>query len=626
MAVQAWELAEDAAFVAPPRLEIVPAPPRRGRPVGAALFVALLVGALGLPVIHTALETPARPLAWSYRPAPTAQVDALDPLAPVMGARRPTSARPAGGIVFVSCTNLWTALPDGSHAHKLLAFPGASSPVFSPDARTIAFLGPGEGGSALFMVAADGGGLTEIGRFTEGGVPVAARVTNLSWSDTGRKLAFALVDPSHDPALGGSTIWTFDLRTGEFERVADAPPSAGFLQGRLVYPERMDSVRGDTVSFRARNSNSYVTRRMSTPGDDVAFAAVPSTFSDSWSAPHGAVLLSRDSSGEMNLLVKRSSWRRGVQATHAAPSPYRFHPHARLSISQDGSRASADLLDPKGDRAVGIIDLDSGEWTVLDYAWSAGFTPAPSSDGPLAAQRVARLAGDVFHSWGRRGDNTAASVLLTGTDDDLLQGGRRGHIAGIPQKTDQGWSMPATMYARADRRYGFQRVRLDFDRGRKGVIEATLRSTSDIRPLQTIEDAKAFVAAVVDDEIAFKWPALPAGAKLNPQWPVDAYSWDGEGVATVHLVVPGEGGKPHRSVNLSYGDVSFSLGCGGENDPQEDPVGAELGLYDELGSGPNATRQVLWPATLDVRDSATYSVYGEMPRAELERIARSMSS
>lgn len=626
MAVEAWELAEDRLGVPRPRLGLVPTPPRRGHPVAAVMFVALLVGILGLPVIQAAPEAPVRPTAGLAPVPPASQVGSLDPLSPVPAAARPASRRPAGGIAFVSCTNLWTALPDGSHARKLLAFAGAMSPAFSPDGKTIAFVGPRDRGMALFMVAGDGSRLTEIGPFTHDGAPIEARVTNLTWSETGRKLAFALVDPARDPLAGGSTIWTFDLETGTFERIGNGLPSPGFLNGRLVYSHGTSSSREGEVSFDGRGGNGSAARRLSSAGDDLAFAAVPTMFSDSWAARHGAVLLSRDGSGETRLVVKRVAWGRGAQASHRAPSPFRFHSHARMSMSQDGSRATVDLVDPKGDRAVGVIELDSGDWTVLDHAWSPAFTPAPSSTGPVGAQRAARLADDILRSWGRKGEYNPAALLVGYADDDIITGKRRGHFSGAPEKIHDGWRVPTTVYARSDGTYRFQRVSLDILRRGNGVLGAKLHSASRPHPLRTIDDAKAFVAAVVGDAVAFRWPAsIPPGTKLNQRWPVDAYSWDGDGVATVHLLVPDPDRKWQRSLHISYGDVSFSLGCGGENNPEEGEVGEEPALYDAIDGGRMATRQVLWPATLKARDTAIYSVYGEMPRAELERIARSMS-
>ena len=125
-------------------------------------------------------------------------------------------------------------------------------------------------------------------------------------------------------------------------------------------------------------------------------------------------------------------------------------------------------------------------------------------------------------------------------------------------------------------------------------------------------------------ELDVAWPSyLPEGAKLNPRWPVDAYAWDGRATATVHLVLPGEG--PERTVSLAFGDVSFSLGCGGENDPEEQDVGGEPGLFDRIGRGVLATRQILWPGTLKRRDIGRFSVYGQVPRETLTAVAESMT-
>ena len=95
--------------------------------------------------------------------------------------------------------------------------------------------------------------------------------------------------------------------------------------------------------------------------------------------------------------------------------------------------------------------------------------------------------------------------------------------------------------------------------------------------------------------------------------------------ATAHLVLPRiEGQRQRKSLNIAFGDVSFSLGCGGENDPEEQAIGEVPGLFDHIGRGDWATRQVLWPATMDAPDTGFYSIYGELPRATLLRIAESM--
>lgn len=577
MAVERWELESEQALTAP-RLELVPAPPRGGRAVPAILFVALLIGALGYPAVRSVGRPDPEVIYESPRPLPASQLASLDGLRPISGSGRPMSSEPLGGILFVSCTNLWTALPDGSHARKLLAFPGASSPTFSPDARTIAFVGPGSEGQSLYMVAADGSQLTSLGELSTDGVPIDARVSNLSWSARADKLAFALVDPAYNAWGEGSTVWTLDLATGEAKRIGQGSPTPGFVERGVVW-STATSGRADThgAEFTTTGPSArYTTKRLSTPGDDLTFGIMPSTFSDSWATKHGVVVMREGSDGDLELVTKANSWERKVRATYRAPSPYRFLGTGRVSVAQDGSRALVDLVDPKGDRSMGILDLRSGEWLIRDYAWSGIATPAPTYSGPMGAARARRLAEDFFGARRGWGSYNAAAMLIGDDDDELLEGGRYGFVLGTPARTDSGWAVPATLYARSEKRYSFQHATFEMTKTEDGRIEGEATAISPTHPLETIEDAKRFLSEVVGGELAFVWPTyLPDGAELDKRWPVDAYSYGGSTTASIHLRLPqAEGSRFEQTMSISYGDVSFGLGCGGESIPSPPPSGA----------------------------------------------------
>lgn len=629
MAVEQWELESEHIHPAP-HLELVPAPPRGGRVVPAILFVSLLIGVLGYPAIQAVGEAGPQTIYQNPRPLPASQLAGLDQLGGWGGSARPMSSEPLGGILFVSCTNLWTALPDGSHARKLLAFPGISSPAFSPDARTIAFVGPGEGGPELFMVGADGSDLTSLGALESGGLPIDARVSNLSWSPRADKLAFSLVDPAYNPWGEGSTIWTLDLETGDFNDVGGGSPSPVFAGRGVAFSNRLTSnAESKGSQFVSPNrSTRYLTRNISTLDDDLTFGVTPDTFADAWATKHGVAVLRVGKGGKTELVTKADAWSRKIHATYAAPSPYEFLRTGRVSVAQDGSHAIVDLIDPKGDRSMGVLDLTSGEWVVRDYAWSGVATPAPTYSGPLGAERARRLAEDFFGSRRRGGSSYNAAALLGGDEDDeLLDGGRAGFVLGTPSRSRSGWSVPATLYARTDKRYGFQHAVFEMTKTDDGRVEGDARALSPTYPLETIEDAKRFLSEVVGDEISFVWPSyLPAGVKLDPRWPIDAYSYGGSRTASIHLRLPEvEGERFERTMSISYGDVNFGLGCGGEVDPEETSVGEDPGLFDQTGNGPQHTRQILWPGTLDERDVGIYSVYGQLPREEIERIAESMA-
>jgi hypothetical protein len=610
-------------------LELVPAPPRGGRVVPALLFVVLLIGAIGFPTFRAVAEGPPEAIAWAPRPLPAAHVPAIDPIRTMPEGTRPTSSEPAGGVLFVRCTNLWRAHSDGSHARRLLAFTGASSPTFSPDARTVAFIGPTDEGRGLFMVGADGSRVTEVGSFLSGGTPLAARIANLTWAPSGNKLAFALVDPSYDPLVGGSTIWMLDLTTGEFHRVAGGWPSPAFINNRVVFPRWAETASETGASFWTQSGSwRDMARRLSSPGADYTLATAPDQFSDAWSTKHGAIVLQAGDHGAGEIATKGSYWTRRVTDTFAAPSPYRFLTTGRLSLSQDASYAVADLIDPKGDRALGILEFSTRDWTVLDYAWSGVATPAPTATNSIAAQRAKRLAGDVLGSWRRNGSTSAAAYMVgDDRDPDLVPSYRGGYMVGAPERTATGWVVPATVYGRGGGSYSFRNINVILDETDDERVEADVEAISAPRALETIEDAKAFVADVMGDELAFVWPThLPEGTRLNLEWPVDAYSWDGRTTAPIHMLLPkADGEKYDRTLNVAYGDVSFSLGCGGEMDPYEGEINGRPALFDHMGDDEFATRQVLWPGTLDARDIGTYSVYGELPEAELKAIAESMA-
>lgn len=629
MAVERWEL-ESEQVIAAPRLALVPAPPRGGRVIPTVLFVALLVAALGYPAVQSIGRPGPKGIYETPRPLPASQLASLDGLRPINGSARPMSSEPLGGILFVSCTNLWTALPDGSHARKLLTFPGVSSPAFSPDARTIAFVGPGSEGPAIFLVAADGSQLTSLGDLQTDGIPVDARVSNLSWSTRADKLVFALVDPAYNPWGEGSTIWTLDLVSGTFNRIGGGSPSPAFLGRGVAFSNRLTSnaeTKGSQFTGPGR-STRYLTRSISTSEDDLTFGVMPDGFSDAWATKHGVVVLRVGNAGELELATKADAWSRKVKTTYVAPSPYSFLRTGRVSMAQDGSHVIVDLADPKGDRSMGILDLTSGNWEIRDYAWSGVATPVPTYSGPVGAARARRLAEDFFGS--RRGWGTyrAAALLVGDEDDDLLDGGRSGFILGTPTRSRSGWSVPATLYARSDKRYRFQHVTFEMTKTDDGRIEGDASAISPAYPLETIEDAKRFLSEVVGGEIDFVWPTyLPEGAELDQRWPVDAYSYGGSRTASIHLRLPqAEGARFERTMSISYGDVSFGLGCGGEVDPEETTVGDGPALFDQTGEGPQHVRQILWPGTLDARDVGTYSVYGQLPREELERVAASMAT
>ena len=95
-----------------------------------AAFAALITG-VAPRLIHQ--DDPSSPSS-ETRPL-AADIQRIDETTPLPANAWPTSPHPAGGMLYVRCTNLWSALPDGSGAHRLLSMPGLSSPAFATTAR-----------------------------------------------------------------------------------------------------------------------------------------------------------------------------------------------------------------------------------------------------------------------------------------------------------------------------------------------------------------------------------------------------------------------------------------------------------------------------------------------------------
>ncbi|HEV3471997.1 MAG TPA: hypothetical protein VG408_02165, partial [Actinomycetota bacterium] len=368
--------------------------------------------------------------------------------------------------------------------------------------------------------------------------------------------------------------------------------------------------------------------RLSSDVDDYTAAFVNRLFGDSWTLPRGAVTL-RDLGGSVVISVKRNEWQRGIVADHLPPDGYEIDISSRLALAQDGSRVLVDLFGSDGRRDLGILDLRSGDWAVLDYAWDGATSPAPTASGPLKVQRAERFAADLIGSM--RTTNSRAFSLLGGDEEDraVIPFKIRGQVLGDAVRSGNDWVVPASVIGKVDRRsWAARDVRIVVSETRDGRLVTDAEAEGAIAPIETIEDAVRVAAALVGDR--FRWPSyIPDGARLNARWPMDAWSWDGSMTVSVNLEVPappGNGHKGYSSMSVVHGDdVGFNLGCGGVIDPEEGTVATQPALFDETGPGPHDTKQVLWPATLEREDDAFYTVYGAFSRTELTRIAESMA-
>lgn len=608
-----------------PRLALVPAPPRRGRPFAALVVVILLAGLLGAPSLAAWAEGPPDPRQWSHRPPSSAQLTALHRGA-ALGTRIPRSDEPAGGILFVRCTNLWSALPDGSNARRILDIPGISSPTFSPDARSIAFFAPVDDGLAIWMAGADGSDPRVVAPLTVEGEPIDARAMNLTWSPpfARPRLLFALSDPQFDPWAGGSTIWTFDVETGEFQKHASGGVAPFWVVKRIGYAS-WSRTDGPTLWSVTKSGGRRFEGRMN-EGDVAELTAFLATshFDDAWVSGRSAVVLREREDGTRVLAVKRSEWIKGVRAEFEAPRGYTFSSTGRVALAQDGSRAIADLYGRANGRALGLLDLRTGEWTILGYAWEGTTSPAPTASGRLGGRRASRLAGDFLETIGRR-QNSAAFVMIADDPDDseLVPARNIGDVSGTPTKADGPWHVPATVLMKFNRLdFAYRHLDLAIRETRDGRVTVDARPRSDIEPIVTIEDVQSMFSDVLGDR--FAWPDLPAGTQLSKGWPVSMWSYGGDTQMSVQLTVPTSGRD--EDLGIAFGNVDFSLGCGGELDPDDGTLSGTPAVFDSISPETKYERnQVIWPATVQDRSDAFYSVYGSLSRAEVARIAESMA-
>ncbi len=596
------------ASVAIPKLQ-----PRIPVPLIAGAVAALLVAA-SIPMIVRSMS----PRGGSAdRHIPAAQIRSLDPIDPVPFRAWPRSDAPAGGLLFVRCTNLWTAMPDGSQAHKLFSMPGLSSPAFADTARTIAFIARRAGRWEIWMAAADGSNRRPIGTVTSGGRPVDAEIRALTWSPApdGDRLAFAMVTPGDDPFTDGSVIWVLDLATGSFERagvgwpvptwtgkrLAVAEPGAG---GSDIVPlygsDRPGSFRGLSEEgtaelaygtqqahwYRLGEYTNTVVRRQ--PDGDIEAAIGP-----------------RVRGGSESLLVELSGDRR-------------LDPLARPAVAPDGLSVIFGTVDGEGQRDLATLDLVSHRWTFEDYAWDPVWSPVVPERASLDEVRARATANAFLRAW--TWEPVEASVFLEGPVGSGLTryGSHSGYVVTGAERAGDSWRVAATTFGVRGGQARYERVTVEVA-GDEGRLVTRVTGTSRLHPIRTIEQASGFLRSVLT--VPFVPPAgLPAGTKLS-ETPPDAWGdLGGHVTGSMKAEIPMAGGM--RPVTFSYGQGS-GFGCG------SDPVAADVDGTSAVTASPRsvnqwgATPEVAWPA--DPHDtSGTYSVSGNLPRAQLFAIAEAM--
>ncbi len=578
----------------------IPLPLRRAAGVLPPLLgLALLVSAVAVPLVSATRSGPAEATAAGRgvsRAGPFHRLPALP------SAAWPRSPEPVAGMAFVRCTSLWTALPDGSAARRIVADTQVGWPTFSPDGRTIAFVVERATGPELFLAAADGSRVTRIGAL--GGPALAGRVSGLAWSPDGASLAFAVAGEE-----GLREIWTLDLPTGGFERVGTAAGNPTWVGEALVAAE---APPGDDLEILAGDRRQrWTVRRMSSDGQDLAAASSPGWWVAGWR--HDAATLRRAPAGE-------GSWRGSVELEARGwdgvepPPGWTIDPWGGVAILEAGPVAVT-LVDAAGGRDFGLFDPATGRWTVEEYAWNPTWSPAPVVLGPPEEVRALSLVRQLVWRWDERAE---ARLVAEGHRPRLLPFDDLGAAFGRPARREAGWAVPTTVFGRTDRGFGSRTLVfvVGAEDGRAVVRVAT---ASPVRRIRTIADAVRFLDRTLTVPVLA--PAgLPPGTELARRYPMEAWTWRGRTEGALNLRVPTPDGP--RTLTVRYGSAGF--GCGPSPVPIELPTGTPAIATDPAEGG--GYSQVAWPAAGPRDGTVPFSVSGEIPREQVLAVAAAMDA
>ncbi len=535
-------------------------------------------------------------------PRAAVPITSLDPIAGLPETAWPRADAPSAGLTFVRCTNLWSMLPDGSAAHRLFSMPGLSSPTFSPDGRTIAFLAVRPEGQQVWMAAADGSRLLQVGTLRSGGRPTPA-AAGLTWSPDGARLAFAL-----SPSTGSAwSIWTLDVAAGEFEQVGTGGPAPFWTDRSLL-----DASAEASPDFRVLvGHDRWVAKRLSSGSEDLAAALSPGWWTDSWRKDTAIV---RTTGGLPELVVSgRPGQRNGLVTT--PPSGERIAPFARPAVLEGGPVAVT-LIDEQGGKDLGLFDPATSRWTVLDYAWDPAWSPAPPAPGSLEAAAAASLVRHLLWTWNRFPDR-AGLLLQESGNPDLVSFRRLGFTFSAPERSADGWSIPATLFGRTDGGFAFRRVAFHV-RADVGRLVVDPVRTQGLRYVRTIGQAVRLLRSMLTVDVVA--PAgLPQGTHLAAN-ALSAWSWGGRTTGQLGLVVPGTSGNP-ETLSVFYGQGGF--GCGPSPVPLQLTTGTPAIASDPAESG--SYSQVAWPAGPNDW-SGPLGLSGTLPRETMIGIAAAMDA
>jgi hypothetical protein len=539
-------------------------------------------------------------------------ISTLDALSPMPAHVRPKSAQAVGGMLFVRCTHLWAALPDGSQAHLLLTKAGLASPTFSPDARTIAFLATGAGGPEIWMAAADGSQVTEIGALSSRDIPIGAQARWLQWSPNGEMLVFTLVSRGDDPSTLGSSTWELDVDSGSLARVATGITQASWVDQRLVGVSGLYGTT-DFITLgleRRGSSDGEMTTRLSSGSDDLSLGVPPMSWYGVGSETAAIVVRAPD--GSLALTLRKDPWKGKPYATENPPATERIDPSSRPAVSGDGTFVGIGLIGSDGGPDLGMFDTLTSRWTVKDYAWDPVFstaTPALATTGLWRASNVARAFLDSWH--GTRSD--ARLFLDSPVRHADLAFTAMGSAMGTPHKTATGWSVPATVYGLHGSGYAYRKIDLAVA-PRAGRMVVSVTRASGLRQIRTIPDAVRFLRNTLTVKVAAP-RGLPANATLAPR-PVNAWSWNTRITGFLKIKMP-FGGNGKQLVTFGYDDGGF--GCGASSVPT-DVAGKPGDVVKNVAIAQGSMPEVIWPADPDL-SSAPFSIAGDLPRRVLLRIA-----